>query len=239
MEFLVTISSNSFIKHESLLSNALIIRELLYSNLAIIKKFSKIIVANSYILEYTTANPLDFDFAPDATTGTVKQTYREPKLKHICDHVLNGVQYTLNTCKRCIGNGYYYDIKIGSDGDILQVSGVNKLQQELEKIIITTIGDNTYHNLYGTDLHKSNLGLTSVESRETNIKTRIVNSVLRIKMLQTEEIRKGNSFSADELINNIQKIDVFDIYGSPTSIGYRVYIKTHAGIEIIADTLTV
>jgi len=72
------------------------------------------ITSNAYILPYSTANPYSFAI-PFPSITTTDPVYNDAifdlNLKQTCDHVLSSGRYTLNTCPRCLGTGYYYDLK--------------------------------------------------------------------------------------------------------------------------------
>jgi len=193
------------------------------------------LMSTAYVLPYTTADPTQFTFNNGESTDYLIPDYREPKLKHICDHVLSSGIFKLANCPRCLGNGYYYDVKLDPMGLISQVEGVDKLTQELEKIVLTPLGSSTFHNLYGTLIGDSHMKAIGDETKEQQLKRSIINAILRLKMLQEQSIDRGAGFTASELILRISRIEVFEIYGAPTSIGYRVYIVTPNGENSLVE----
>jgi hypothetical protein len=186
--------------------------------------------SEAYILPYTTADPTEFILSTTTPIAiyppTITSHTFDVKLKHLCDHVLSTGTYKLENCPRCLGNGYYYDIKFDPDGLIKNVKGREKLSQELEKITLTMIGENTFHNLYGTILKKFYTGDVIGNVQQNQLKKSIINAVLRLKLLQQQSIAQGAGFDASELINKIDRIDIFEIYNNSTAIGFRVYINT-------------
>jgi len=185
--------------------------------------------SSAYILPYTEADPYHFVYENDDNVDEVTPiSYREPKLKHVCDHVLSTGTYKLTTCPRCAGNGYYYDAKLDSQGLVIQISGVNKLQQELEKIIRTALGDNKIHTDYGALLNSSYSNVIS-EELKNKLKSSLSDAVYFIKHQQDTELSAGTAYTSDELIYGVENIDIFDIYGDPTAIGYSIGIITLKG----------
>lgn len=170
----------------------------------------------------------------DAAASKPRQSlYREPQLKHNCNHYLSGVQYTLDTCSRCLGNGYYYDIKFSPNGDIITVNEKEKLLQELVKIALTSKGTNPFHNEYGSTLSDSVGLLQEKDFQETKLKQSIIEAVLRLKYLQRDYVRQGYKLSLEELIDRIYEIEVYEIENNPTMLGFKVQIITVRGNTIL------
>jgi phage baseplate assembly protein W len=190
---------------------------------------TQLLISDTYILPYTTANPLVFNFNSSETFDFYTPSYREPKLKHTCNHVLSTGTYTLETCPRCVGTGYYFDIKFNPDGQVESIRGSDKLAQELEKITLTPLGENIFHNLYGTTLNNLYTDVIGPDTRQNKLKKSIINAVLRLKLLQSQAITQGAGFDASELIDKIERIDVFELYNDSTAVGFRVYISTLNG----------
>lgn len=193
---------------------------------------SQTLLSNAYVLPYSIANPSVFEFAP-SSTDIARRDYREPKLRQLCNHVLASGTFTLATCPRCLSKGYYYDILINQDGLIAQVQGVSKLGQELEKITITQVGENTFHISYGTVVNEV-FGELTVPGREALLRQSIINAIYRLKTLQQLELENGGQFPSAELIDRIDKIDFFTT-GDPRQIGYRVYVITVSGTATITE----
>ena len=197
------------------------------------------LLSNAYILPYSTADPNVFNFV-HADLDIVNRNYREPKLRQICNHVLSSGTYTLNTCSRCLGNGYYYDININEHGTVDQVYGVDKLGQDLEKITLTQVGENKFHLAYGTILTEVHGELTT-STQESLLRQSIIEAVYRLKMLQQLEIENGQTFTPEELIDRIDKINFYNT-SDPRQLGYRVFVVTVAGNSSVIEgniTLTI
>jgi len=164
--------------------------------------------------------------------------YREPQLKWPCTHYLpNRGQFTLNTCPRCLGKGFYYDIQFDAGGLVPQVWDETKLGQELEKITITDF--NPFHPEYGANL-KARVGQVSVDELKPIIKADLLNSIYTLIKYQKREANKGigdGYFSPRELIDRVDKIEITEI--STTELNFAVYVVTVEGrkIEITGKVL--
>jgi hypothetical protein len=156
--------------------------------------------------------------------------YREPQLKHVCNHYLSGIQYTLNTCRRCLGTGYYFDIKFDAGGLVPQVWDETKLIQELEKITLTN--SNPFHPDYGINLQQR-IGQANTDELKSVIQRDLLTTVYTYIKYQKEEASKSiqnGYFSSYELIDSINKIEITEL--SPTELVFTIYIITIHGKEI-------
>lgn len=156
--------------------------------------------------------------------------YREPQLKWPCTHYCSGTQHTLGTCPRCLGTGYYYDIKFDAGGLVPQVWDETKLQQELEKITLTEF--NPFHPEYGAGL-KKRVGQVGVDELKAIIKSDLVDAVYNLMRYQKAEANKGvqnGNFSSRELIDRLEKVEITKL--SATELYFALYIITVHGKEI-------
>ena len=187
------------------------------------------LLSNAYVLPYSTANPNVFNFSSPIeaiSTSFVNLTTFDLKLKHDCNHVLSSGTYTLNTCSRCLGNGYYYDIKLSPDGYFITTDKVNKLRQELEKITLTE--SNPFHSDYGINL-QSRVGQVPIDGLKAIIESDLRNAVAKLKNLQ--EVNIGiNIFSPDELIAYIDSVIVTE--SGQTGLVFTVNIVTKSALNI-------
>jgi len=157
--------------------------------------------------------------------------YREPQLKWPCTHYLpNRGQFTLNTCPRCLGTGFYYDIQFDAGGLVPQVWDETKLAQELEKITITDF--NPFHPEYGANL-KKRVGQVPIDDLKPIIKSDLLNSIFNLMKYQKREANKGvgdGYFSPRELIDSVKKVEITEI--STTELEFTIYILTVEGKEL-------
>jgi len=165
----------------------------------------------------------------EAAASKLRQSlYREPQLKHTCNHYLSGIQHTLDTCLRCLGKGYYFDIKFDASGLIPQVWDENKLIQELEKITLTD--SNPFHPEYGANL-KQRIGQVNVDELKAIIQRDLLTTVYNLIKYQKAEANKSPGyFSAYELIDRVDKIEITEI--SSVGLNFSVYVITIHGKEV-------
>jgi hypothetical protein len=222
-----------------IISNANIISTLqqtIISDASVFYIRQQIILSDAKIIPAT--SPDSFSFAKISkvvsnfslkTKDETKLVLYDVKLEHICDHNLPSGKFTLNTCPRCLGKGFYYDIKFSPLGDVLTVSEVEKLLQELVKITITSKGDNPFYADYGSYVINSVGALQTEGFRETKLKQSIMDAVLRLRYLQRDGIERGYKFSLKELIDKIENIEIYEIEGDPRQLGFKVRITNVEG----------
>jgi len=166
-------------------------------------------------------NPTSFTFADPTFVSSIdtnRSTF-DVKLKHICNHQIHGVQYRLNTCPRCLGEGYYYDIKFNALGKPETVSLEDKLSQALEKIVLTN--NNVFHPEVAAGV-KERLGFLL-----ENAKPLIRNDILEgIRTLQNEQ-KKVSGLSSRARIVSITGIEVTEI--ATSHLYYKVTVTTASG----------
>ena len=164
---------------------------------------------------FTFAEPTE----ASSTTTTNYNTF-DIKLKHTCSHYLNNIQYTLNTCPRCLGTGYYYDAKFNEMGRLVQISLEDKLQQALEKLVLTD--ENKFHTDVAIGLKKW-LGEVPISKIKAIIKYDLMEGVITLKNNQ----KRIDGLSPRAQISSIDNITVtvLDI----DSLHYVVTITTVSG----------
>lgn len=158
------------------------------------------------------------------TSANIATNYNafDLKLKHVCNHTLKSGQYTLNTCPRCLGTGYYFDIKYNEAGKLLKVDIVDKLEQTLEKFVLTEAND--FHPEVAINLQQW-LGEAPISEIKTFIKFELSKSL--ITLMETQ--RGVPNLSNDAQIASIDSIEVFDDPSNPDKLNYTVTITTIAG----------
>ena len=174
-----------------------------------------------------------FDFMPPSRVRPIeirRTPYREPQLKWTCTHYLSGVQYILSTCPRCLGKGYFYDVRFDAGGLIPQVWDETKLMQELEKITLTDF--NPFHPEYGAKL-KRRIGQVSRDELRAIVKRDLLAAVYNLIKYQKAEASKGTQngyFSSRELIDRVEKVEITEL--STTELAFAIYIITIHGKEV-------
>ncbi len=142
------------------------------------------------------------------------------RLKHICDHNLSVGQLTLATCTRCLGTGFYYDVKFNEIGRPFIVSLEDKLQQALEKIVLTE--ENKFHANIAVGLKKW-LGNAPLIKIMGIIKYDLINGIATLKDNQ----KSVPGLSPRAQIASIDNIVV--TVSNVNSLQYTVTITTVSG----------
>ena len=70
----------------------------------------------------------------------------------LCNHYVDEVLHESQSCPRCYGRDFYFDIHFDDMGQAVLAGGTLKLQQELMKISIEEKGSNPFHALWGSDV---------------------------------------------------------------------------------------
>jgi len=98
------------------------------------------------------------------------------------------------------------DLKIKSDGSIRTVSGVDKLKQDIIKIILTPIGSAKLHLWYGSAINDGTIGQSISDNMLfEEISSSIEQSLDRLKKLQIAQA-SGQPVSTSELIGIIEGV---------------------------------
>lgn len=170
-------------------------------------------------------DPYHFEYAgPTEVTDEIKMNFNafDIKLKHICNHKLSNSQYTLNTCPRCLGTGYYYDVKFNEMGKLVEISLEDKLQQALEKLVLTD--ENKFHEDVAIGLKKW-LGEVPISKIKAIIKYDLVKSLAEL-----QEIQRGvPNLSGYAQIASVDNIEVYENPESPDTLEYLVEVTTVSG----------
>ena len=166
---------------------------------------------------FTFAEPTE----ASSTTTTNYNTF-DIKLKHTCSHYLSNIQYTLSKCPRCLGTGYYYDAKFDEMGRLVQISLEDKLQQALEKLVLTD--ENKFHTDVAIGLKKW-LGEVPISKIKAIIKYDLVKSLIVLQKTQ----RDVPDLSGRSQIASVDNIEVYENLESPDTLEYLVEITTMSG----------
>jgi hypothetical protein len=170
-------------------------------------------------------DPYHFEYAePIEATNEIEMNFNafDIKLKHVCNHKLSNIQYTLNNCPRCLGIGYYYDVKFNEMGKLVEISLEDKLQQALEKLVLTD--ENKFHKDVAIGLKKW-LGEVPISKIKAIIKYDLVKSLAEL-----QEIQRGvPNLSGHAQIASVDNIEVYENPESPDTLEYLVEVTTVAG----------
>ncbi len=144
------------------------------------------------------------------------------QLKHACNHTLDSGQYTLGTCPRCLGTGFYYDIQFNEAGKALEVSLSDKLTQTLEKFVLTE--NNDFHSEVAINVQQW-LGEFPISEIKAIIKFKLLESLTSLMEAQ----RGVLNLSPAAQIASVDSIEVFEDTDDPSKLDYAVTITTIAG----------
>ena len=168
-------------------------------------------------------DPNIFTFAsPSTAVSKGRRNYNtyDIKLKHTCSHYLSDIQYTLSKCPRCLGTGYYYDAKFNEMGRLIQISLEDKLQQALEKLVLTD--ENKFHTDVAIGLKKW-LGEVPISKIKAIIKYDLMEGIVALKNSQKSIeglSSRAQISSIDDII--VTALDVDDLH-------YTVIVTTVSG----------
>jgi hypothetical protein len=149
----------------------------------------------------------------------------DAKFRVTCDHKVGipAQNFTLNTCPRCLGKGFYNAFSFGTDGKIVTVSGINKLSQQIQKILT----EPKRPTGYGFDY--SVLSGVIAPNTLTAVKSEVIRCIEYLKSLQTQEKSEGFIYLPTEEIDSISVIDAFVDPTDPRAIFINVSVVTKAG----------
>lgn len=175
--------------------------------------------------------PLEFTFASPAAAEDVQVNFDafDIKLKHICDHRLSSGTYRLPNCPRCLGTGYYYDIKFNAVGRPFETQFEDKLRQALEKFMITE--ENRFHFDVAANIQKW-LGALGNRDNLGIIKDNIIRTLVNLQEIQ----KTVSNLSARAKIATINTI--VTNFETPGVLRYNITLTTVSGEEkIISGTI--
>jgi len=121
-----------------------------------------------------------------------------------CNHRVGDPLQTfkLDDCPRCLGRGWYGGVGIDSSGKLILISGVDKLRQQVKKILI----EDRRPSGYGFDYSV----LTDVIDAETvyRVKTEVIRCTDYLMQLQRRRKHRGFEYAPSEEIRSIKNIKV-------------------------------
>lgn len=152
-----------------------------------------------------------------------------------CDHQtgIPSQNFMLNTCPRCLGVGTYNAYSIGNDGRIVTVSGVNKLAQQMAKIIT----EPKRSSGYGFDY--SVLSGIITPSTVTAIKSEVFRCLQYLKGAQEQEKLEGFLYLPTEEISTVNTLDAFVSPDDPRKVFVTVSVFTVAGSTAEVNNLPI
>lgn len=123
-----------------------------------------------------------------------------------------------------INNG---DIAIGSDGDISKIEDIEKLVQDILKMLMTPLGSNVFFPWYGSTLTNSQIGQVFDEVfRKTAIEQQIRSNLETLQRMQKQQMADGQKVTPGELLAAIQSVQVNRNVVDPTYFTVAVNVLT-------------
>ncbi len=116
------------------------------------------------------------------------------------------------------------DLVIGSDGDLDQIIDIEKLVQDILKLLQTPLGSNVFFQWYGSILTDAMVGQVLDSSITVNlIQQQIKSNLETLQKLQRQQASNGQHLTPGELLAAIQTILVNRSTIDPTR--YHIVVK--------------
>jgi hypothetical protein len=132
-----------------------------------------------------------------------------------------------------INNG---DLVIGNNGDVSPVTDISKLEQDLLKIALTTVGANTLQPWYGSLIGKTLVGsYLKSDIVITMAKIQLQNCIEILKNLQAIQTSSGQPTSPGELIASISNISVVRNTVDPRIFQITIRVINRAFGQVVAN----
>jgi phage baseplate assembly protein W len=130
------------------------------------------------------------------------------------------------------------DISIDNNGDIETVFDNNKLKQDIIKILLTRIGENKFHQSYGSKVGALEIGsVPDQDLVESDLQSSVESSIRYLIRLQQEQI-KYQYLTPGEVIVGINRIAVERDLLDPRM--YNIFISVYTkSLTIITETIPV
>lgn len=153
---------------------------------------------------------------------------KDIKIFNGCDHVIDNVMYEYNTCPRCYGYDFYYDIALDLNGRVITCEKDTKLQQEVLKIMNDEKRGNLFHLDWGNLLITSTIvGTKNLSITEQKIKMLVYETLQYLKNVQINNQILFNNMTEEEILEEITDIQVLSL--GPMGYQINVTFKNVAG----------
>jgi len=142
-------------------------------------------------------------------------------------------------CPRCGGKGYYNDFHFEQNENIVNslskpvmVQGKEKLIQDLNKFLVTIMGENIFHNLYGVG-YQQYIGTKIVPDTLERMKMLTISSLDYMKSLYNQQ-KTYQDVDPSESFSYVKDVEVFFDPTTPISLFISATLISEAGDQ--ADT---
>jgi len=113
------------------------------------------------------------------------------------------------------------------NGDLEKVEGLDKLIQDVLKIIMTPVGGNVFFPWYGSFITSSLVGNPlDNEFMESVAQAQVSNALLTLQQMQRDQMASNQRVTGDELLAAVQSVILDRNIVDPTYISLRVRIAT-------------
>lgn len=145
-----------------------------------------------------------------------------------CDHTIGFPQqtFTLVSCPRCLGVGFYNALSYGNDGKVLEAKSGMLLTQAVQKILT----ENKRSTGYGFDY--TVLTGTINPGTLTAVKSEVLRCLLYLSSSQQQEKLEGFQYLPTEEIAHVASMDAFINPTDPRSIIVNVNVITVSGTNV-------
>lgn len=162
---------------------------------------------------------------------------KDIKIFNGCDHIVNKEQYLPETCPRCFGYNYYYDIALDSKGHAITCNNEIKLQQEVLKIMNDRKFGNKFHLDWGNILVTSSIiGTKNLDITKQKIKMIVYEVLQYLKNVQINNQILFKNMTAEEILEEIVDIKVTVL--GPVGYNIAVTFKNAVG-EIFTQEIII
>ena len=136
-----------------------------------------------------------------------------PADKYICSYVARTA-----TCPKCKGKKITNDVFIDNTGRISEISGVNKVRQQILKILTTTQGNNIYDSSFGSianNLIGTKMDAFAAASLQFSLLDALNNLI---------QIQQANNLPDNETIHSISDINATQDSADPRKINIIITV---------------
>jgi phage baseplate assembly protein W len=144
------------------------------------------------------------------------------KMFALCDHYVEETQYNGSKCIRCYGKGYYLDVFFDKKNEytVSLASGVDKLKQEILKIMLEEKGSNVFHPNWGNEIRERVVGKKNISSSAIRLEVLVRDAIQYLQSVKDlNNVRYQNALP-DEMIDYVDSVKVVQT----SQNGYDIYI---------------
>lgn len=122
------------------------------------------------------------------------------------------------------------DLQLNNVNDLALLSGVDKLIQDMNKILLTEVGDNIFFEIYGTDLQSLIGNKVDIDNLKAHLKDQIETALAVLILVNTDNPND------DEVPSIFQSLSVVQL--DPSRFQISMSVITKSGKLATTDTIT-